>query len=188
MKIYFFPAIKITLLTLILFGVIYPLFIVGFAKLIGPNGGKGQTIEVNGKIIGFELIGQSFTSAKYFNSRPSAVSYNAAATGGSNKGSSNPEYLKTVEDRITAFLAKNPTIKKEQIPVDLITASGSGLDPHISVQAAMIQVGRIARVRSLDTKVVEDLVNKCKEGPVLGIFGVSRVHVLQLNIALDNLK
>jgi K+-transporting ATPase ATPase C chain len=185
MKKYFLPAIKITLLTMVLFGVIYPLLIVGVAKVIAPSEGKGKTIDLNGQTIGFELIGQSFTSDEYFNSRPSAVNYNASATGGSNKGPNNPGYLEVIEERITVFLAKNPTIAREQIPVDLITASGGGLDPHISVQAALIQIPRIAKVRGMNENALESLVNIHIEKPLLGLFGTTRINVLSLNLALN---
>ena len=185
MKTYFLPAIKITLLTMVLFGVMYPLFIAGVAKLVAPGNGKGETIERNGETLGFEVIGQSFTEGKYFNSRPSAVNYNAAATGGSNKGPNNPDYLKTVDERITDFLHKNPGIRKEDIPVDLITASGGGLDPHISVQAAAIQIKRIARARRMKEDVIDALVKEYTERPFAGILGPSRINVLKINLALD---
>ncbi len=170
---------------MILFGTVYPLFIVGIAKLVAPGNGKGETIEVGGRIVGFKVIGQSFTEDKYFNSRPSAVNYNPAATGGSNKGPGNPDYLKTVEERMGDFLRKNPGIKKEEVPVDIITASGGGLDPHISVPAAAIQVKRIARVRGLNEEVVNNLVREYTEGPLAGMMGVSQVNVLKINLALD---
>ena len=146
MKDHLIIGIKITLVTIVLFGVLYPLLITGIAKVIAPNNGNGEEITVNGKVVGFELIGQKFNEDRYFNSRPSAVDYNAAATGGSNKGPSNPEYLAVVQARIDTFLTHNPSVKREQIPVDLVTASGSGLDPHISPEAARIQVARVARV------------------------------------------
>ena len=142
-------ALKMTFLTVIIFGVLYPLFITGIAKLVAPNGGKGEEITVNGKVVGFELIGQKFDDDRYFNSRPSAVDYNAAGTGGSNKGPTNPDYLAQVQARIDTFLVHNPGVKKEAIPVDLVTASGGGLDPHISPAAAIVQIDRIARVRNV---------------------------------------
>jgi len=187
MKNYFLPAIKITLFTAILFGIVYPLFIVLAAKVIASDDGNGELIQVDGKAVGFKLIGQSFVSDKYFNSRPSAVNYNAAATGGSNKGPNNLDYLKQVEERINDFLLRNPGVKREDIPVDLITASGGGLDPHISPKAAMIQVARIAQARNMNASLVEALVKDYTEHPTLGI-GTARVHVLRLNIALDALK
>jgi len=188
MKEYLFPSIKLTLLTAILFGVLYPLLITGIAKVAAPNNGKGKEILVNGKVVGFELIGQKFDDPTYFSSRPSAVEYNAAATGGSNKGSSNPEYLALVEERIVTILQQNPEVKREDIPVDLVTASGGGLDPHISPQAAYIQIKRIAKVRNLDEAKLKQLVDDHVEKPLLNLFGTSTVHVLKLNIALDKLK
>ena len=149
---------------------------------------EDKTIEVNGKVVGFEVIGQSFESAQYFNSRPSAVGYNAASTGGSNKGPTNPDYLAVVEERITSFLKQNPDVKREDVTVDLVTASGGGLDPHISPQAAAIQVSRIAKARNLSEESVKKLVDEFTEEPLLGILGTSRVNVLKLNIELDKLK
>jgi potassium-transporting ATPase KdpC subunit len=188
MKNYLIIGLKMTFLTLIIFGILYPLLITGIAKLVAPNGGKGEEITVNGKVIGFELIGQKFDDDRYFNSRPSAVDYNAAGTGGSNKGPTNPEYLGQVQARIDTFIVHNPSIKKEAIPVDLITASGGGLDPHISPAAARIQVDRIARVRNVSPDKLNALVTEYTERPFLRMFGPSRVHVLRLNIALDQLK
>ncbi|HWA35604.1 MAG TPA: potassium-transporting ATPase subunit C, partial [Cyclobacteriaceae bacterium] len=149
MKTYLVTSLKITALTMILFGVIYPLLITGIATFTAPGGGDGKTLIANGKVVGFEVIGQSFTSDKYFNSRPSAVGYNAASTGGSNKGPTNPEYLAQVEERINSFLHQNPGVEKNDVPVDLVTASGGGLDPHISPKAAFIQVSRIAVTRGV---------------------------------------
>lgn len=187
MNSFWITGIKLTLITLILFGVIYPLLITGIAKILAPDGGRGEQIMVDGKIVGFELIGQQFEADRYFNGRPSAVNYNAAATGGSNKGPSNPDYLAQVQARIDTFLAHNPEIEKERIPVDLVTASGGGLDPHISPSAARVQIPRIARVRKIDIAWLEELVQTHTENPAFGM-GPSRVHVLRLNIALDELK
>jgi K+-transporting ATPase ATPase C chain len=187
MKTQLIIAIKLTLVTAILFGVLYPLFVTGIAKVIAPNGGRGEQIIVNGKVVGFELIGQKFDDDRYFASRPSAVDYNAASASGSNKGPTNPEYLSLIRARIDTFLVHNPEVKKEQIPVDLVTASGSGLDPHISPAAAKIQVARIANVRHLDPIKLNALVDGYVEKPIFGI-GTERVHVLRLNIALDKLE
>ncbi len=188
MKNYWLISIRLTLVTAILFGVLYPLAITGIAKFVAPNGGKGKEVSVNNNIVGFELIGQKFDDAKYFNSRPSAVEYNAASTGGSNKGPTNPEYLTLVEERINTFLQENPSIKREDVPVDLVTASGGGLDPHISPQAAYVQIARIANVRNLDQVKLKKLVDDHVEKPLLNFLGTSTVHVLTLNIALDNLN
>jgi K+-transporting ATPase ATPase C chain len=187
MKRHWIIGLKLTFVTLIMFGVLYPLFITGLAKVIAPNGGKGEEITMNGKVVGFELIGQKFDEDKYFWSRPSAVDYNAASTGGSNKGPSNPEYLALVKARIDTFLIHNPSVKKSDIPVDLVTASGSGLDPHISPEAALIQIPRIAKTRHIDERSLEKLVRDHIELPTFGM-GTGRVHVLRLNIALDELK
>lgn len=187
MKNYWITALKISFITLVIFGVGYPLLITGLAKLVAPNGGKGEEIAVNGKVVGFELIGQKFDDDRYFNSRPSAVEYNASSTGGSNKGPSNPDYLTQVQARIDAFLAQNPTATKKEIPVDLVTASGGGLDPHISPAAALIQVDRIAGVRGINREKIINLVNDHIEAPFFGM-GPTRVHVLRLNIALDQLN
>jgi potassium-transporting ATPase KdpC subunit len=187
MKNYWIIGLKLTFITLIFFGVLYPLLITGISKVIAPNGGKGAEIVVNGKVVGYELIGQKFDDDRYFNSRPSAVDYNAAATGGSNKGPTNPEYLALAQVRIDTFLVRNPSVRKDQIPVDLITASGSGLDPHISPAAARIQIQRIAKIRGLEVKRLEQLVLEYTEEPLLGIFGMHRVNVLRLNVALNNL-
>ncbi len=185
MKTYIIPSLKITLITLILFGVVYPLLISAIALVGAPNGGQGEEVTVNGKVVGFELIGQKFDDDRYFNSRPSAVDYNAASTGGSNKGPSNPDYLAVVQARIDTLLVHNPTIKKEAIPSDLVTASGGGLDPHISIAAANLQVERIARIRNIKPEVLTQLISKNTEGPWLGMFGTSKVHVLHLNVDLD---
>ncbi|MBC8156416.1 MAG: potassium-transporting ATPase subunit C, partial [Bacteroidetes bacterium] len=125
------------------------------------------------------------TEDRYFNGRPSAVDYNAAGSAGSNKGPSNPDYLKTVQERIDTFMVHNPGIQKSAIPAELVTASGSGLDPDLSPAAALIQVSRIAKVRGLPVERVTQLVNENTEGPLLGVFGPSKVNVLKLNVALD---
>ena len=182
-----FPAIKLTLLCLVLFSVLYPLAIMGFAQF-APNQGKGEILQRNGKTVGYQKLGQSFTTDKYFWGRPSAVAYNAAGSGGSNKGPSNPDYLASVQARIDTFLVHNPKVKKSEIPAEMVTASGSGLDPHISPQAAMIQVKRIAQTRNLSEEKLFTLVESHKQKPLLGVFGTTTINVLELNIALDQMK
>jgi potassium-transporting ATPase KdpC subunit len=184
MKKHLIISLKLTLIMIVICSVLFPLFIAGVGKAT-PGGGKGEMISVNGKIVGYEKIGQKFTDDKYFWGRPSAVDYNAAGSAGSNKGPSNPDYLKLVQDRINSFLVHNPGIKKEEIPADLVTASGSGLDPHISPASAYIQVKRIASVRNIQEGKIKVLVDEHVQSPILG---PSFVHVLKLNIALDNLK
>ena len=181
-----FISLKLTIICIVCFSGLYTAIVFGIAQ-VSPNRGKGISVEQNGKKY-FKSIGQSFTDNKYFNSRPSAVAYNAAGSGGSNKGPSNPEYLAEVQQRIDTFLIQNPEVKKSEIPADLVTASGSGLDPNISVESAKVQVKRIAKVRNLEEKKLEDLIATNTEKPLLGLFGPEKINVLQLNLALDNLK
>jgi potassium-transporting ATPase KdpC subunit len=187
MKQNILPAIKLTTLLLIVFAVMYPA-IIWVAAQAAPNKGKGEVLIVNGKIVGYANEGQSFTLDKYFWSRPSAVGYNAAGSGGSNKGPNNQAYLQIVKDRLDTFLVHNPAIKKEQVPVEMITASGSGLDPDISSDAAYVQVSRVAKARALQETEIKTLINEHIQKPVLGVFGTSKINVLKLNIDLDKLK
>ncbi len=186
MKSDILPAIKLTLLCMLFFSGIYTLAVYGIAQF-SANNGKGEIITHNGKTF-YSNIAQSFTDDKYFYSRPSAVNYNAAGSGGSNKGPSNPVYLAEVQARIDTFLVHNPGIDKSEIPSDLVTASGSGLDPHISVPAANVQVKRIATIRGIAAANIQQLILSNTEKPLLGWFGPARINVLKLNIALDNLK
>jgi K+-transporting ATPase ATPase C chain len=187
MKKYLLQSIRLTVVLILLLCVIYPLAVAfggGFSK---GNGGGEKTTK-NGKVVGYALIGQSFTKPEYFWGRPSAVDYNAAGSGGSNKGPSNPDYLAVVSGRIDTLLKYHPYLKKSDIPADMITASGSGLDPNISEQGAIIQIKRVAANRGLTDRAVAELVVKNTEGPLLGMFGPSVVNVLKLNLALDELK
>lgn len=186
MKTNILPAIRLTVATLILFCVVYPAIVWAVAQF-APNHGKGEVV-VSGRKKYYANVGQQFTEDKYFNSRPSAADYNASGSAGSNKGPSNPEYLQIVLARLDTFLVHNPTVKKADVPVELVTASGSGLDPDISPAGARVQVTRIARVRGISEEMVADLVDKNIQGPLLGLFGPSRVNVLKLNLALDQLK
>lgn len=187
MKKYLLPSLKLTLVLLIICSVLYPLFIAAVAKL-APGGGKGETVSVNGKVVGYVNIGQKFTDDKYFWSRPSAVDYNAAGSAGSNKGPTDSTYLKTVQDRIDSFLIHNPSVKKADIPSELVTASGSGLDPDLSPQGAYVQVARIAKTRNISEEKIKALVVQQIQKPLLGLLGPQKVNVLQLNIKLDELK
>lgn len=154
------------------------------AKLV-PGGGDGVPVKKNGVTVGYELIGQKFTDDKYFMGRPSAVDYNASGSAGSNKGPSNPDYLKTVQERIDSFLVHNPGVTREQIPAELVTASGSGLDPHISPASAYLQVPRVARERGMDEEKLKALVGQHIETNPLG---PDVLNVLKLNLALDTMK
>jgi K+-transporting ATPase ATPase C chain len=187
MKQHILPAIRLTLVCIIVFVGIYSLLILGIAQA-APNKGGGEIVTVNGKTKGFALEGQNFTQDKYFNDRPSAAGYNATGSSGSNKGTTNPDYLKDVQKRIDTFLVHNPTIKKEEIPSDLVTASGSGLDPDISIEAAYVQVNRIASLRKIPKEEIRSLIDEIKEQPLLNSLGTAHINVLKLNIALDNLK
>src|SRR3982751_4783348 len=187
MKEHILPAIRLTIVCILFFCGVYTIFILGIAQA-APSKGKGQTLTVNGRIIGYKLIGQKFTDNKYFWGRPSAADYNAAGSGGSNKGPTNPDYLKNVQDSIDSFLVHNRGIRKEEIPSDLVTASGSGQDPDISPAAARIQVKRIAAIRNIPGEKIRALIHQHIQKPLLGLFGTARVNVLQLNIDLDNLK
>lgn len=187
MKKYILISAKLTLVFIILCSVIYPLIVAAVGKLT-PGKGKGETLSVDGKVVGYANVGQKFDKDIYFWGRPSAVNYNAAGSGGSNKGPSNPDYLKDVQTKIDTFLAHNPGIKKEDIPAELVTSSGSGLDPDLSPAAARIQVRRVAAARHLSEAALSELIDKLTEHPFLGLLGPSKVNVLKLNIALDKLN
>ncbi|UPT70356.1 MAG: K(+)-transporting ATPase subunit C [Flavobacterium sp. JAD_PAG50586_2] len=186
MKENIIPAIRLTLFCAVFFSGIYTLSILGIAQL-APNQGKGEIVTVNGKHHHIN-VAQKFVDNKYFWSRPSAVDYNAAGSGGSNKGPNNPEYLAEVKTRIDTFLLKNPTVQRSEVPSELVTASGSGLDPNISVQGAKVQVDRIAKTRNLDKQKVMEMIEKNTEKPLLGMLGTEKINVLRLNIELDKLK
>ena len=180
------PALKLTLICLVFFSGFYTLIILGIAQF-APNNGKGEVLNFNKKTY-YSNVGQAFTKDQYFWSRPSAVDYNAAGAAGSNKGPSNPDYLKTVQERIDNFIKHNPEVQKSEIPSDIVTASGSGLDPNISVQAANVQTKRIAKLRNINEDKIQNLIASNIEKPFLGLFGTEKINVLKLNIALDGLK
>lgn len=187
MKKYIIQSLRLSGVLMILLCVIYPLTI-AFVGRLSPGEGSGEKVLKNGKVVGYALIGQSFTKPEYFWGRPSAVGYNAAGSGGSNKGPTNADYLKDVEGRIDTLLKYHAYLKKSDIPADMVTASGSGLDPNISEQAAIMQIKRVAANRGLTDRAVAELVVKNTEGPLFGLFGPSKVNVLKLNVALDELK
>lgn len=177
--------VTFTLLLILLLAVVYPAIMLGIAQ-VAPNNGKGEVLLANGKVVGYQKIGQKFDKEQYFWGRPSAVDYNAAGSAGSNKGPSNAEYLELVQKRIDTFIMKHSYLKKSDIPSEMITASGSGLDPNISPKGAFIQVKRIAKVRNLDENKVNELVKKMIKKPI--VIGTEHVNVLELNVALDQLK
>ncbi len=187
MKKYLLPSIRLTGVLMVLLCIIYPLFIAAIAKM-APGGGDGVTVSYKGKVVGYENLGQAFKNDRYFQPRPSAVGYNAAGSGASNKGPTNPDYLKSVQAAIDTFVVHNPGINKADIPAELVTASGSGLDPDISPEGAKIQVKRVAALRHISEQDLMKLVDEHTEKPLLGLFGPSKVNVLKLNIALDEMK
>ncbi len=187
MKTYLLPSFKITVILLIILSGFYPLLIAGIGKLT-PGHGDGEIVTLNGRVVGYANIGQKFTKDEYFWSRPSAVDYKADASAGSNKGPSNPDYLKDVSKRIDTFLKHNPGITRAQIPAELVTASGSGLDPDLSPAGALVQVPRIAKTRGIRADEVEAVITANTHQPLLGLFGPPTVNVLKMNVALDEIK
>lgn len=181
------PAIILTILLTVLTGIIYPLLVTGAAQLAMPDKANGSMIERDGKVVGSVLVGQPFADLKYFWSRPSATSpypYNASASSGSNRGPTNPALMEAVSARIKA-LRDADSGNAAPVPADLVTASASGLDPHISPAATEYQIARVARVRRMDPQKVRGLVADATEGRQLGFLGEPRVNVLRLNLALD---
>jgi potassium-transporting ATPase KdpC subunit len=184
--------IRAAIVSLVLFtvvtGVAYPVLVTVIAQLVFPNQATGSLIVKDGKAVGSRLIGQPFDDPKYFWSRPSATSpfgYNAGASGASNLSPTNADLVKTVQGRVDALRAADPG-NTAPVPVDLVTASGSGLDPHISPAAALYQVGRVAKARKVDEGIVRGLVAQHTEGRLFGFLGEPRVNVLRLNLALDD--
>jgi K+-transporting ATPase ATPase C chain len=187
MKTLLRPAISLFVLLSLVTGIIYPLLVTGIAKIAFADAASGSVIVKDGKAVGSRLIGQNFSDPKYFWGRPSATSpqpYNASSSGGSNQGPLNPALVDAVKARIEALKAADPN-NKTPIPVDLVTASASGLDPHISPAAAAYQVERVAGARRLDPALVKDLVAKNTVDRQWTVFGEPTVNVLELNLALD---
>jgi K+-transporting ATPase ATPase C chain len=174
----------------LLTGIFYPLAVTGIAQVVFPSAASGSLLVVDGRVHGSSLIGQPFSAPGYFWSRPSATSlvpYNAAASAGSNLGPTNPALMAAVQERVAALRAADPGLTGP-VPVDLVTASASGLDPDISGAAALVQVPRVARVRGLREELLRQLVHTHIEGRALGFLGEPRVNVLALNVALDRLR
>ena len=190
MRAQLLPAIMLTLMLTIVTGVFYPLAITGIAQLLFPHQANGSLIVDNGRVVGSALIGQPFSDPGHFWSRPSATSpqaYNAASSSGSNLGPTNQALIDQVKQNVAALRRADPG-NTAPVPVDLVTNSGSGLDPNISVAAALYQVPRVARVRKLPVETVRNLVARYTEGRQFGVLGEPRVNVLELNRALDGMK
>jgi K+-transporting ATPase ATPase C chain len=178
-------GILFTIVTMVLFAGVYHPFMWVVGRLLFPAQAEGSFIRrADGTVVGSSLIAQNFTKPEYFHPRPSGVDYNAASTGGTNYGPSNPDHLKAVKERLDAVVAAE-AVRAEEIPSEMVTASGGGLDPHIPPKAAEIQVARVAQARNVDAERVRALVAAHTQGPSLGVFGRSRVNVLELNLALD---
>ena len=188
---------KLSLVMFVICGLIYPTLMTGLSQVIFPHQANGSLIEMDGKVIGSELVGQDFTDERLFHCRPSAVNYNTftqnekesneqvlPSSGSENLASSNPKLEKRINDDVEEFLQENPTIKREDIPADIITASGSGLDPHISVDAANVQIDRGSKNAHISKDVLKKLIKDNTENKLLGVFGEEKVNVLQLNLSL----
>jgi len=174
-------------LTVVVLSLVYTFFITWGTQTIMPYQANGSLLYVNGTVVGSELIGQNFSSPGYFHGRPSAVDYNASNSGGSNYGATSAALMDQVKQRVAKVRSENNLSPNASVPADLVLASGSGLDPHISVEGAMIQVQRVAKARGLPESDVKALVDQHIEYPQFGFLGQTRVNVLKLNIALDEL-
>ncbi len=175
-------SIKITLAFCVILFVGYVLLLWGFAAIVSPNHGEAETITLNGKVVGAANVGQQFSDVKYFWGRPSAVDYNGGGSGGSNKAVSNPEYLQEIETRIVKFLEAHPYLERKDLPSELVTASASGLDPHISPAAAQVQIRRVADARKTSEERITEILVHTTHQPLIG---QAYVNVLELNVALD---
>lgn len=184
-----FKSFKLTLAFCVLFGVSYVLVLWLFAKFASPGKGNAEVVKWNGNVVGAANVGQLFTQDIYFWGRPSCAGdgYAAGSSGGSNKGPSNEAYLAEVQARIDTFLFRHPYLQREEVPVEMVTASASGLDPDISPKAAYVQAKRVARARGLSVERIVALVDRQVEKPLLGLFGVPKVNVLKLNVALEEM-
>src|SRR5665647_1883076 len=184
---YIGTAIRMTILTAVLLGLIYPLAITGIAQVLFPGAADGSLVRVNGRVVGSSLIAQDFTAAKYFHPRPSAAGsgYDAMASAASNLGPTNRTLIDRVKADVRSQIAQDPGLKFGAVPVDMVTTSGSGLDPHITVANARAQAPRVAAARGMSVGAVLRLVAENTAGRTLGFLGEPRVNVLELNLALD---
>lgn len=175
-------SLKITITFCVVLFVGYVLVLWGVAAVARPNSGQAELVTLNGKVVGASNVGQNFSDTKYFWSRPTAVDYNGGGSGGSNKGPTNEEYLQEVEQRIVTFLSAHTYLSRAEVPSEMVTASGSGLDPHISPSSALVQAQRVATARGVSTEEVIQLVESIQKTPIAGS---AFVNVLKLNVALD---
>lgn len=184
-------SLRITIAFGMVLGLCYVLVLWLFAQVAAPGeGGNAETVMLNGKVVGAANVGQVFSSDKYFWGRPSNAGdgYDAASSAGSNKGPTNEEYLAEVETRIDSFLVHHPYLQRKDVPAEMVTASASGLDPHITPQSAYIQVKRVAEARGMSEDSVKAIVDGAVEKPLLKMFGPAKVNVLKLNVALDKVQ
>lgn len=177
-----FISIKITLVFCVILFAGYVLVLWGVASFTQPNGGRAEVLTLNNKVVGASNVGQTFTEPIYFWGRPSNVSYDGSGSGGSNKSNGNPEYLAEVSTRIDNFLAAHPYLTRNEVPSEIVTASASGLDPHMSIESAMVQAQRVAEARGTSKEEIIKIIEKVQEKPLVG---PALINVLKLNIALD---
>ena len=184
-------SLRLTLVFCAFLSVGYILILWIFAQFAAPGeNGNAETISLNGKVVGAANVGQEFTKDIYFWGRPSCAGdgYDATSSAGSNKGVTNEEYLSDVESRIDSFLKHHPYLKREQVPAEMVTASASGLDPHITPECAYVQIKRVAKARNMSEDEVTNIVERMIEKPLLGIMGPTKINVLKLNVALEEAK
>ena len=181
------PAVVSVAVFTAICGLLYPLLVTGLGQLAFDHEADGSEIVLDGEVVGSELIAQPFAGDEWFQPRPSAVDYDASASGGSNLGPINPDLLATFAERADRYRERNALPDDAAVPVDAVTASGSGLDPHISPRNARLQAPRVAAVRGLDLAVVLDLVEEHTEGRTLGVLGETRVNVVELNVELEQM-
>lgn len=183
----FVKSLRLTLVFCVFFSLFYILILWVFGQLVTPNSGNAEVVTLNGKVVGAANVGQLFTQDIYFWGRPSCAGdgYDATSSSGSNKGVTNPEYLAEVESRIDTFLVHHPYLSRKEVPAEMVTASGSGLDPNITPECAYVQVKRVAQARGIEEGKVKEIVDNSIEKPFLGLFGPEKINVLKLNVALE---
>lgn len=179
-------AIKITLVFILVLGIIFPVLMTGISRIAFPSKSQGSIVYNDGKAVGSKLIGQDFKGTRWFQGRPSESNYEGTKSGASNLSITNPQWKKKIENNIDDFIKNNPGIKREDIPEDIVTSSASGLDPEISLEAADLQVDRVAQANNISENEVKKLVQDNCSGKFLGIFGEKRVNVLNLNLSIFN--